>query len=77
MTGHSVTLQAFAGWGTANRKNAEERSDVVLKESVWCWQTHQGSGPSSTPCCLCDLGALESDPAGLPFMKESSELLKR
>lgn len=58
MTGPtSVTWPAYAGGGP------EGGSGTVSHRIGPVRQTDLGSGPSSTPGCLGDLGALEGDPA--------------
>lgn len=64
MTGPtSVTWPAFAGGGPACMENAEGGPGVVSHRMGPGPQTDPGSGPSSTPGCLGDPGALEGDPA--------------
>lgn len=59
----SGTQHAFAGGGTVYMEDAEEGSGVVPHTTGTVLRTDLGSGPSSTPCCLGDLGALEGDSA--------------
>lgn len=53
MTGHSVTLQAFTGWGTVNRKNAEERSDVVPQRIGMVLADSPGFRAQLHPLAVC------------------------